>query len=320
MSLRNVTCADLTREKRELAFVQASDTVAHAMGVMATKGVQSLPVVEYGKFIGVLDVMDVLSYVVYGNFKYDKTPAEEDLSGSKLEQHCVNDIVGINTELQSRIWNDGLTVVGGTESIADVLDKLCINNARVLVNLSSDSQFKPGGPSASKNYRILSQSDVLKFISTSSALDVISVEALTVDQSHLLNNDQFNELCTVKGTVSTLDAFRRMISGNADAVAVVDNEEKLVDTLSASDLRTVFSKQNDLRSMLSPVADFIKTARNAAGAVAVTKEDSIKKAIDLVVFHHIHRVWVVSEAGAPLGCIRIQDLLIKFSRVDYFNE
>merc|ERR1711974_381077 len=77
-----------------------------------------------------------------------------------------------------------------------------------------------------------------------------------------------NKIVSISSTDMTLEGFRKMVREQVQAVAVIDEEGKLVGNLSASDVRGLSSEKVKLVS--SPFAEYIKQLTGAPFFYPVT--------------------------------------------------
>jgi len=279
--------------------------------LMQQFGVLSLPVVndkydfkdpESAPFSGVVDITDILMFVAFGNFNEapQTTPTPEQLSGEKMSFITVSDVVGAALQLQTGGFFNGVYLLKQNDSLNQALDLSRGGVQRVLVDFGG-TQFK-----------ILSQMDILGYLSICDEEWMDDVFTRKIDSvTAIQRNDEFNELCTMKSSETALIGFRRMLRNKADAVAVLNDDGKLVATLSPSDLRFLFERTGSLKGVLLPVVDFLADIHGSVirNQLKVKETDEIRMAVFKCVLGKVHRVWVVDEEGRPKACLRVQDIL-----------
>lgn len=317
MSLFEVPVRRLVSGKQDLVVVEGKASVAKALLLMQQFGVLSLPVlndkydskdVESVPFSGVIDITDILMYVAFGNFSETSqdTPTPEQLSGEKLSFVTVNDVVGAALKLQVGMFYNGLYILKQDETLQRAMELSRGGVQRVLVD------FGEG------RYKVLSQMDMLRFITTCDEDWVEEVSNKTVQSlAFASRTDEFNELSTMKTTESALTGFRRMLRNKSDAVAVLNDDGKLVATLSPSDLRFLFERTGSLKDVLMPVVEFLADVHGTSSRkqLKVKETDEVRAALYKCVLGKVHRVWVTGEDGKPKACLRIQDILDELHEV-----
>eukprot|EP00475_Leptophrys_vorax_P015829 TRINITY_DN2219_c0_g1_i1.p1 TRINITY_DN2219_c0_g1~~TRINITY_DN2219_c0_g1_i1.p1 ORF type:complete len:326 (-),score=101.49 TRINITY_DN2219_c0_g1_i1:128-1105(-) len=311
MSLFEVPVRRLVSGKQDLVVVDGRASVAKALLLMQQFGVLSLPVLndkfdskdaESVPFSGIIDITDILMYVAFGNFSEtsDAIPTAEQLSGEKLSFLTVNDVVGAALKLQVGMFYNGLFILKEEDSVKRALELSRGGVQRVLVDCGEG------------RYKVLSQMDILRFIATCDEDWVEEVSNKTLQSlSSIGRNDDFNELSTMKTTESALTGFRRMLRNKSDAVAVLNDDGKLVATLSPSDLRFLFERTGSLKDVLMSVVDFLADVHGTSSRkqLKVKETDEVRAAIFKCVLGKVHRVWVTGDDGKPKACLRIQDIL-----------
>lgn len=93
---------------------------------------------------------------------------------------------------------------------------------------------------------------------------------------------------------------------------IVDENGVLVGSFSASDIKSCL--QNDLLPALwNPLENLMKASKdywNRGDSLFVCKNgDSLESIIDTVITNHIHRVFMVDEAGKPTNVLSLSDII-----------
>jgi CBS domain-containing protein len=334
----------LVKDKQTLISVSETTSVSDALALMKTKNITSLPVrfaqgpeAKDGNeiFKGILDIMDIVVYIAYGSFGAtdDSEVKDKDkFKGDHLKTVSAGDILGVEREIQTGRWGNGLHVVDTKkDNLYDSLDLFSSGERRVLVDIIYEiSNVKA---SVDEQFKCLSQLDVINYIVSKMEEEVIlaRIGSQTIEAAGLVNADYnpdaFNNLCLVSKSADALSAFRKMITWRADAVAVTEDgilESKLYANISASDLRYVVQIDADnkvsihLDNLLLPIDQFLKFARGGDPAPPVTAKVSstLADVMKLAASKRIHRVWVVDDSGKPVACVRLEDMIKKFSGVD----
>lgn len=311
--LNSISVGQLVLDKRALVSVKSSDTIEKALDLLQIHHVLSLPILNEDAetfssepFIGVIDILDILVYLAFGNFsEMTKTVTSKDLSGDRLKTVTVGDIFGVANEMETQMWHSGLYVQESTKSVWDTMYQFQGGFQRVLIK--SKDQFK-----------VLSQIDVVAFLLTIAPqhAQLQSIMGKTIEEENLiLPQKEFNELCTVFSDEKALNAYRKLLRHKADAVAVLERSTgELITTLSPSDLRFLHQKTGGFDLLLEPVSKFLEEIHYGSlrYPVTVSADSTLATAMNHCVFWKIHRVWVVSDAGVPIACVRLQDLLARF--------
>jgi CBS domain-containing protein len=310
--LSSVPVGTLVSSKRQVVAVEENATLRDVLQTLGEYHILSVPVKgANGEYSGVLDIRDLVAYVAYGNFHEGEYEFTDDrLQGERLETVTAGDILGLANEIELGMFYDGLYVTEETENLYNALRLLSYGVQRVIVT-------------GERGDHCLSQTDVIRYLSVVDEL-MEGIGGQTVDNAGLLREEEFNELCTVSSNEITLQAFRKLFSTKADAVAVVDsNNGRLVGTLSASDLRTMYLVSGgSLEKLLLPVSEFLDDIHGGAvrKPIVVKASDSVSKALNRAIAGEVHRLWVVDENFIPTACIRLQDIVTKFGPLDYKHK
>lgn len=122
------------------------------------------------------------------------------------------------------------------------------------------------------------------------------------------------ELVTAEAAGSALAAFRQMYKSEAEvrAVPVIGHDGKLVESLSASDLRGLTAYT--VASLMIPVVDFLQLFPGKRNLVYCTAEDSLATATALMMESHVHRVWIVDGSHKPQGVMTMSDVIARIGR------
>jgi len=142
---------------------------------------------------------------------------------------------------------------------------------------------------------------------------------------------------SVRQTDRAIDAFQMMEEINLSGVAVLDQNDRLVDALSIRDLRAMSTDGHLFWRLFNPIHTFLETIRQDHTAtssssspstisgltgstmtpahpkqvVCCTVLDTLETVINMVVHHRVHRVFVVDDKRSMkvVGVITLKDIL-----------
>jgi len=141
---------------------------------------------------------------------------------------------------------------------------------------------------------------------------------------------------TIEDTRSALEAFQLMHQTNMSAVAVVGQSGSIVGNISVNDFKLVAFDSNFSGLLTTPISEYLShvnrnalkqhpphlpsevqieqfsnmgDSRQVPNVIACTRNSSLALVIKLVVFHRVHRVYVLDEKSRPTGVISISDIL-----------
>jgi len=121
-------------------------------------------------------------------------------------------------------------------------------------------------------------------------------------------------------TISTekkgFEAFKTMHDHRVSAVAVVDNDGKLIGNISVSDLKTIGFDGAKLARLYYPVSQFLKLLAKdrsdmvwAEEPICVSAQSQFREVVGKLVQSRIHRVYLADASGAPTGVITQHEVL-----------
>jgi len=99
------------------------------------------------------------------------------------------------------------------------------------------------------------------------------------------------------------------------SVVILDSEEgSLLGELSASDLRGISSER--ISDVNLPVLEFLlkqNSGKPVAIVAALSMNETLEKALQLVTKHRFHRVWIIGEGDLrPIGILTLTDIFKSF--------
>ncbi|KNC77609.1 hypothetical protein SARC_09930 [Sphaeroforma arctica JP610] len=302
--LKSHVAAELVYNKRNLFWVTADSSVKEALTSLRDCNCLSLPVWDESKkqFIGIVNTFDVLAYLSFHGFDYQGVPSPQELTAFELAHKKVSELIGVGEQIRSGVTLDGLNIMESDDTVADVMDPFTVGVQRVLVRYEGQEEV----PSS---YRMLSQSDMVRFL-------YLNEEHLDqeLDKSIKELSVGTTKVHTVNINDITLHAFREIYTDETcEAMAVVNDDGKLIATLSPSDIRAF--DETEVASVLKPVGEFLK--ENNFGTlrwpVTVTQHSTLAQCMSKAVLGHLHRVWIVDADEKPVGQVTLEDILHQFS-------
>lgn len=102
-----------------------------------------------------------------------------------------------------------------------------------------------------------------------------------------------------------------MMTHKVSSIAIVDEEGKLVETLTTTDFLLV--SKTTLDTLGKPVFNFLKDSAQGERPkpVEVDAHSDIKGVLQTMLDHQVHRVWIVNNKTErkPIGCVSMSDVL-----------
>lgn len=184
---------------------------------------------------------------------------------------------------------------------------------------------------------IVAQSDLAMYLRRNADLLDQTVMNATL-QSMNLGSQGSRRVVSVNASTPTVDCFYEMERANVQAVAIIDeNTDALIGNLSETDIMTL--KSDAYGALALPVGEYLLHAHsitnpkipdivnrtlynpdstvfsaalaNEGSRLVVTCEPgaTIAEVLDAMHVKAVHRVWVVDDAGRPVGVVALSDIL-----------
>jgi len=123
-------------------------------------------------------------------------------------------------------------------------------------------------------------------------------------------------LVSVKNSTKTIVAFRQMVRTETSGIAIVDDHGKIIDNLSARDLRGIHTDANVFWRLWSTVSEFKKRIREEDpktphGLIYVLPTDTLYTVVEKMATLHVHRIYVIDniQSCQPQRVITQTDIL-----------
>lgn len=259
-------------------------------------GIVSAPVIDKknNKFIGLLDVVDILAFVV-SIFQEHGENSEGDIfkrvsTSNKYAKQCIGEITDLTR-------NPFTSVEVGT-SLWEVL----------LLFVKRKSHRCPVITPEGKMVSIFTQSALVAFISQH-IKELGDLSTKTVEQLHLGTSP----VSTMSKTANTIDAFKFMAENHISGLGICDSSKKLIGNISARDLKFV-NPMNIFNSMLKSTGAFISEAKQQsmeenAPVIACKSDTHFDFVVGRMAANHIHRLYVCDKDYKPTAIISLRDVL-----------
>jgi CBS domain-containing protein len=280
-----------------LCVTHPYESISSVLHRLYKKGLISMPVLDGLDFVGSISVYDIMKYFLTGN-----NARKMDRPILKV-MNCIANFGG-KQKLRQLHWIP--FPLSGVLTLEALLDPFSTGMHRILVEVSS-----PDG--IIRQIRNLSQTDVLRFLLQNQFL---IPQEMIISNLNKLKAVSYNVMKT-KTTDKVVDAFQKLNHSYVSALAVVDQEGKLVSTLSISDLRfitsEVLSKMNNMT-----VHDFLTSGRkgNELRKPVLIDEftHGIMNAVSRMLLSQTHRLWLVDDLKAPSGVLTMSDIFRVLAR------
>jgi len=294
--LQNTLVDSLPTPRGHVIVVNSDEQPLQGFQKLLDNHILSAPVYDEaaGKYIGFLDIRDLVSFCVFINDNNNETSNLTDLVnyGVKMFKHAVDGVTV--TYLSKR--NPFHSVKKGS-SLKEAVDMLARGLRRV-----------PVVDENGKVINIISQSTLVQFMNhhVEDLKDIANkrVSELGVGSPNVLS---------VKKDDSAINVFRILETHGRSGVAVVDASGVLVANTSGQDLK-LFVKTPSLSLLQIPIIDFLKQIRSLsvdimAPVITCKPTDSFAMVIAKLAATKVHRLFVTDDDFKPIKVISITDVL-----------
>lgn len=302
-NFKNVLLSELVHDKHNMIRALNTYTLEEAMELMRLNNISSIPIynTKERKYIGLLDYFDIMCYVAFGSFK--KQLLESDFENVSFGRQRCDEFLPISREGR-KIWG-----YDSEDSLETVLESLTKGVHRVMVNKPAKSKRSK---SVKYHHRILSQSDIVKFLYDWASGRELPLLRRRVDELHLIQRAPV----TVNESMSAIEAFKLMYQRDVFAAAVVNDKGEIVANLSATDLR--YLTQSKLKAIFLPVLMFLTEVHGQRAAKPITCQphSTFEEVLFEANVSRIKRIWITNANMIPIGVITLTDMISKFAAQD----
>jgi CBS domain-containing protein len=297
-SFLDTRIGDIVKDQ-SLVVLQPDFSVKDALGVFATNNISSAPIVQDKKLLGFVDVLDILAHLI--------RVASQPLSS-------------FYQELSRNLSTDDMEFLYQRTQHFNLVGILNINN---LSRLNPTYVLQPDTPlkealriMKERVHRIGVVSENGELIGVLTQSDIIHRfggqmgPKLDKPVGHMTSLTE--KVVAIPAMTTAIDAFIRMHKRKLSALAIIDEDGKLVGNLSASDLKGLVNFP--FPRLLELLPDFLRTIRNQNEKsvdylISVRESDTLKEAWQRMCKDHVHRVYVVDNNNKPIGVASMQDLI-----------
>mmetsp|Transcript_4512 Transcript_4512/g.7904 ORF Transcript_4512/g.7904 Transcript_4512/m.7904 type:complete len:312 (-) Transcript_4512:347-1282(-) len=253
------------------------------------------------KWIGLIDVVDILTTVLGSSEKSDAKVDDDDLTfTSYTAQDAVN-----------RSKRNPFIPVKSSDSLLHAVKLLVDSKAHYLPVFNADKKL----------IAVLDSWQILAYV-------VENLPSPAKNRS-VLEFGNFDDLITIKHNASTISGFHLLVEKNIPAAAIVDEQGLLVDSLSCTDSRSLNFTESTWVMLQEPVLKFLQ--HSAAAVKASVEDGSSRRELletymrsncmyaepnarwsDLaaaMVEDEVHRVYIAEKGNKPAGFVEILDML-----------
>jgi 5'-AMP-activated protein kinase regulatory gamma subunit len=301
--LESYTVDSLPTPKGRAIVIDSQSSLLQGFETLVDNNILSAPVYDASKnkYIGFLDVRDLVSFVV---FLVD----EQKVSDTKT----LKDIITHGIKMFKTPTTDGVTIsyLSRRNKFIPVQEEATLWTAAQIIARQSVHRV-PVVNKEGKVVNIISQSSLLGFLN-----DHLTELKEETDKTIGELRIGSRPVTSVNKDAAVIEAFRLMDRHRRSGVALVDNSGRLVGTTTGKDLG-LFIKNPTLATLEQvTIFNFLNTIRSQqidikSPTIAVFEKDTLGKAIGLLAATKVHRVFVCDNEQffRPIAVISITDIL-----------
>ncbi len=288
-----------------------TSTIDQALNVMYKHQIHSMPIIDFeSNCLGLLDVLDILTYLVRVAKQQGPATAEDDEVEDldKLFQRANQFNLGqVDQQINISTRNPFLPCTKGAPLI-EVLKVFATGVHRVPIVRSEDPN---------QIVAMLTQSDVNAFISTDPSIYLVEKAKMSLKELDLIVGE--DNVVSVTANTKTIDAFVKMHEKHLSDVAIVDEDGTFQGCLSASDLTLI--KDYKFNCLLWPVLQFLGELSNEEGGQHARSyieprgrpgwclpSTSLGTVVKKLAQERMHRIFVVNDQKKVVGVVSLTDI------------
>jgi len=243
-------------------------------------------------------MLDILTYITSAldepSITSGKMGVEELVSKGRFQTETVKDVISISTR------NEWITM-SEEDSIFDAIVKFAKGNIREVALVNTQGEFMS----------ILTQYRFVQWLDNHSN-EMGDFANMPVVQFQL----GYKKVHSMHQSRRVIDIFLQMKHLGVSALAVVNNEFKLIGNISVSDLKDIGGSAENFITLWTDATTFINSREYGANVpklVYVTPNSTIKQVLSQLHTYGVHRVYVVeNNTKNPIGIISCTDILAFF--------
>lgn len=280
-------------------IVSSNDSVKNAFETLVNNRILSAPVFDLSskKIVGLIDLVDIITFII------------EQLGDESLS----DDLFALQSKLESTKNN---FITKPITIIAEVTKKSSFHSVPTKSSLLEVAkQLAEGAPrvyvaEGEKLISLITQSTFLTFCYKHMGR-FFSLAKKKLSELDLVNNKQ---LVSVNVEDKAIDAFRILHKEKLNALAVLDEDNKLLTNISLRDLKGLKSQNYLFSKLYLPVIELLKVVRSEdvkdrAPVIAVKVTDTFQYAVTKLSATRIHQLYVKDEEDNLTGVIFISDVI-----------
>lgn len=305
-----------------LIYVSADTALSDVFYSLAHADILCVPVMDRDeRCVGLVDVLDCVKVVqhMYKKKQGQNPGANGDTVNVDTLREAVEDMNAASAINLSK--RNPFIPVSQDTPLSQALAHLATGVHRLPV-VESLSDPKP-----KINY-FLSQTDVINWMhqnmDSNELVSSLSKQSLSSLGLGTREVDNMTIVFCIESNCRAIEAFRLMHKAGVSGLGVLDDSTRLVDTISASDLRGI--RPDRFENLTNTVYDYLRwarshevsTHRNARNQVQTsaadreliwcTRDSSLSEVVNRMVEGNVHRIFTVIGNKEPIGVVSMTDI------------
>ncbi|CAG8688185.1 26384_t:CDS:2, partial [Dentiscutata erythropus] len=337
--------SEVRKPVEPLVYARTTDKVSLILNLLRIHDIISLPIYDpiKGKFIAIINVVHIVKFLMLRKVYTIPVSTNEPIDGKyELGDRIREDLKDVYDLPITEVINsiDPTTLASFKMYHKNVPLIACLQvmgtKENVYSILSSVAKEKEKMEGEVRQAIIITQWDAINFLinnetlKQNNAFDLPASKAMQRNWISFTGKDDPNQpshrlpetsakmtfALSITQEMSAFAGFKIMAIHKLSSIAVVDNDSKLVDNLSASDIRflTIDNIIDGLlpgKYLLLLIQEFLQKIRSHPKEVAACTEDTkLEEIMRSAISIGVHRIWV-KEKGTdkPIGVVSMSDML-----------
>jgi len=284
------------------------DTIEIAFQTLVSFGILAVPIVDRkNNFVSVVSMIDLLN-IITDNITTSEYVGNKILQAKPIQQKFLSELT----------FKDPLCTVRPSDPVVKAVELMIEKKAHRVVVVDDTGKF----------VNFITQSRVLQVINKELQQYVPAVHKSLLDLK--LQGIVLKDVEYVSHRDTALTAFKLMKEKHVSSVAIIDDRRRLVGCISVNDLKHVRVDMNWFDQLNCPVEFYMAKINNGCTdevtdkesdlrnllssklirpVITCSLEDSLAGVISIIDHYNIHRVFVESEKGEPIGVLSLCDIL-----------
>jgi CBS domain-containing protein len=297
--------------------VNSTDLVPAVLKVLAENHISSVPVMEGSRYLGMVDMLDMLLVVV---MMTEAKGLADILCSREIDWNVwlKREIEVLNTQTIAELSNiserNPWRPVSSNMPVGKVgREILGLRNVHRVPVITGQEEEEVGAEKNGKILGILSQSALISFIHSNIHLCPNAGKEMKDIKKPKENQ---KEIVSINIKAKAIEAFKLMFSHEVSGLPVVDDEGVLVAAISASDLKGS-DKDNLFADLDMPIPQYLETRIGGLGRdfgsldpLSCTGEDKLGDVVGRLHSKHVHRIFLVDEKRKPVDIFSLGDIIV----------